>query len=84
MTKSLAFKSFGWLNGTVGDGSGGYSQRVSIRVLWEPRDLWVGLYWDGTKDDWRVYVCVVPCFPIRFHVHRSFGGIFPEAVKRYN
>lgn len=42
-------------------------------VGFEPRDLWVGLFWDredigsagglfGTT--WRFYLCVVPMFPL--------------------
>lgn len=44
-------------------------------VGWEPRDLWVGVYWNRSwvaRDAqgnrfvrWDVYVCLVPCFPIR-------------------
>lgn len=42
------------------------SLAVDVRVLWEPRDLWLGVYWTG-KDRplWRVFVCLVPCFPVR-------------------
>ncbi len=76
---SLGMRSFGWNRGTVGDGSGGYSRRVSLRLLFEPRDLWIGVYWEGSKNDYRVFVCLLPCLPIRVHVQRSFGGIFPEA-----
>jgi hypothetical protein len=42
---------------------------------WEPRDVWVGIYWDVTRERamgadtgirvTHVYVCLVPCFPIR-------------------
>lgn len=47
---------------------------MKVRLLFEPRDLWVGVYWDrediGSANglfgcDWRVYICVVPMLPIR-------------------
>jgi hypothetical protein len=43
----------------------------SVSVIVEPRDLWVGVYWDvvasllGNPIALDVYVCVVPCLPIR-------------------
>lgn len=33
-----------------------------VRVLWEPRDLWLGVYRDTAKR--RLYICVLPCLPI--------------------
>ena len=50
---------------------------ISVSLLWEPRDLWVGVYWDyhswradrevGVDAGWylQVYICVVPLLPIR-------------------
>lgn len=48
-------------------------------LKFEPRDLWVGVYWRrkqihlgdppviGKHDwEWKVYVCLLPCFPIVF------------------
>ena len=52
--------------------------KVHVTVLWEPRDLWVGLCW--TRDYApaatravsvvRLYLCLVPCVPIVVSVLR--------------
>lgn len=31
----------------------------------EPRDLWVGVFWDRKNTYLFIYICIVPCFPIR-------------------
>lgn len=31
------------------------------KFRFEPRDLWVGLFWDRRPDGLHVYVCLVPC-----------------------
>lgn len=37
--------------------------------MWEPRDLWVGVYLHpedfGHLVIWRIYICLLPCLPIR-------------------
>lgn len=47
--------------------------RWKVRVKWEPRDIWIGLYWTrpaeyvGTPPHLRSrswYICIVPCLPI--------------------
>lgn len=50
--------------------------RLRVRAFFEPRDLWVGVFWTvdthALNDEWRVvpqrvlrvYVCILPCFPI--------------------
>jgi hypothetical protein len=39
-----------------------------LEFLFEPRDLWVGVYWTRPDVSWNhaldIYVCVVPCFPL--------------------
>jgi len=44
---------------------------------WEPRDIWLGVYWtwgvsngrfpgdEDVADRTEVYICLVPCFPIK-------------------
>jgi hypothetical protein len=53
---------------------------VTMRVLVEPRDLWIGVSWERRRvryrDRWwrgvRAYVCVLPLFPIRIDLlHRE-------------
>ena len=29
------------------------------------RDAWIGVYWDRSPRALFVYICIVPCFPIR-------------------
>lgn len=81
MAAEIMTRRFYWNRGVVGDGRGN-SNKLSIKLLWEPRDLWLGVYWTGTTDDMQVYICLLPCLPIRLHRVRSYGGIFPGAARR--
>lgn len=36
----------------------------SIRIAFEPRDLWIGLFWSKVGYVLRLYICIVPCLPI--------------------
>lgn len=51
------------------------AKSVAIELLFEPRDLWIGVYWTRyIEPDWRliqIYVTVVPMFPIRFSLLRK-------------
>ena len=41
--------------------------RLEVRWLWEPRDLWVGVFWNRVWTPERfllVYVCLLPSLPI--------------------
>lgn len=37
-------------------------------IKFDPRDLWVGAYWNVERYPFEyvfnLYVCVIPCFPI--------------------
>jgi hypothetical protein len=37
---------------------------MSVKIFFEPRDMWIGLFWDRRPDGLRFYVCLVPCLPI--------------------
>lgn len=56
--------------------AGGCDNGISLKVIWEPRDLWVGLYWDVTSDSLKFFLCIIPCLPIRIHFKRTWGGYY--------
>lgn len=75
--KRICLTRIRWETGIVGWGTG-YSSKLSISLIWEPRDIWLGLFWDSRgahEKTW--YLCLLPCLPIRFKLVRSWGGIFP-------
>lgn len=39
----------------------------SWRIFFEPRDIWVGLYWKRYPRAIDLYVCVVPCLPLNLY-----------------
>ena len=42
------------------------TRRYQVNLLFELRDLWVGVYWDRPHPMMlRVFLCIVPCLPIR-------------------
>jgi hypothetical protein len=44
---------------------------------WEPRDVWFGAFWDRTRTGLHVYLCLVPCFPIRLTWEPQPGDAAP-------
>lgn len=53
------------------------SHEITAQVCFEPRDLWVGLYWEHREfERWVFYLCLVPCLPLRIKFQRSHGGRF--------
>lgn len=58
---------------------------MAVKIYFEPRDVWVGVYWNVVKQDFlsfpgsrarakefSVYVCLIPFFPIRFRWLRGY------------
>ena len=41
-------------------------RRLSVELIFEPRDLWIGVFWDRLALLVNVYVCIVPMLPLRF------------------
>lgn len=43
-----------------------------MKIRFEPRDLWIGIYWTINNlncSDGKylyIYICIIPCFPIIF------------------
>lgn len=38
------------------------------KLRFEPRDLWVGLFWDRRPDGLHVYVCLVPTIVLHWRL----------------
>ena len=37
---------------------------LSAELLFEPRDLWAGLFWDDRDDAFHLYLALIPCLPL--------------------
>ncbi len=37
-----------------------------MTIRFEPRDIWVGLFWDRREDGTHFYLCLVPCIVIHW------------------
>lgn len=48
----------------------------AVALKFEPRDLWVGIYWNyiyrwsSAQDCLEIYVCVLPMLPIKVELRR--------------
>ncbi len=60
------------------------ARRVTFRLLFEPRDAWVGVFWNHVVDlYWApprfsskarfllIYICLIPCLPVVIAVRRE-------------
>ncbi len=61
--------------------------RPQLTVKFEPRDLWVGCFWDYTARDkadiydyaeLRFYFCIVPMLPIILTL--TWGGVYFRGI----
>lgn len=51
----------------------------SIQLLFEPRDLWIGVYWNVEQkyqeNELSIYFCLIPCLPIRIKATSDRGDL---------
>ncbi len=54
-------------------------QIYNIILFVEPRDIWVGVYWNMSCD-WilDIYVCILPFLPIRFNFMKSHETYYED------
>lgn len=48
---------------------------IRMGIKFEPRDLWIGIYWDTSNEadhfqHLKIYICIVPLFPIWISIYR--------------
>lgn len=43
---------------------------LKIQFQWEPRDLWLGLFWRKTKIALHIYICILPMVPLHITKER--------------
>lgn len=55
-------------------GRGNYSAKLSIAIEFKLADFWVGAFWKTKRDESWLWICVIPCVPLRVHYQRSHGG----------
>lgn len=75
----LATETGIWRQGALMDALANEQRRIRLRILLEPRDMWLGLYWDhpvrgwdgGWWEGWEFYLCLLPCLPLLLTINRS-------------
>lgn len=55
--------------------------KIEARILFEPRDFWVGIFWRTAPGELEVFVCLVPCLPLHFRF-RSASRSLAAALRR--
>ena len=74
--KRLVLTRLYWNRGTPGDGKG-YSVKLSLSLCFAWYDLWVGAFLKTKgRDGFILFLCLLPCLPLRVHYQRSYGGRF--------
>lgn len=48
--------------------------RIMLRFLFEPRDLWVGCFWDRKPGRLLIYLCPLPMLVVRLTIPRAVSA----------
>ena len=57
---------------------------MKIRIEFKKEDLWVGVFYKKPHrywDDWHVWICLLPCFPIHIWGQNKDSWLWEETVK---
>lgn len=46
----------------------GHGWFAGADFLFEPRDVWIGLYWKRYPKAMEMYWCILPCVPLRVYI----------------
>lgn len=50
-------------------------REVSVSLVWEPRDLWIGAYIAPPEFGHLIlFICLIPCIALRLHFKRHWGA----------
>jgi hypothetical protein len=41
---------------------------VTFELKFEPRDLWIGVFWDRRADGLHIYACVLPTIVLHWRL----------------
>lgn len=53
-------------------------EKRGLFLLFEPRDMWIGIYWKLDCTHGHVYLCILPMLPILFTWVRGKKNYFDE------
>ena len=41
---------------------------VNTEFKFEPRDMWIGVYWKRFPSAIDLFICILPCLPINIYI----------------
>jgi len=55
-------------------GGDNFDAKLSFAIEIKLADFWIGCFWKKAQNDLWIWICLIPCFPIRVHYQKSYGG----------